>query len=513
MKNFFHFAVGFGLSLLSFSTEARLLKIIHTNDLHSYFTGYLDGRGGYARVKTKIDELKKEAGMQGISVLHLDGGDFGEGTSFFFSEEGVASVRTIGMLGTDVSVIGNHDHMMGGKTLGHQIRTAHIKTKFISSNIVQTPEMELADVVKPYVDFTKGGIKIRVIGLSTPEAHFQYPLKPGFILPANPVGVLQSNLARKEGKELVIALTHLGKSADEKLAKGSKEIDVIVGGHSHTRLDKVVYVKNKKGRQVPIVQAASHGLVVGELLIDLQDDGKIKVVKYKLHDIKDPIVQDPGMKMFVERAYGDRNEYFGGRWNDIIGYSSIPLTGYVDGNAVQKSSCWGRHMAKLTRKSSDTHIGIHLASFEGVYKEPGPVTFGDMIDNFPHIRNYGDNGWQISKINMKGLIFKNLIRAFINIKDVAGINFDGVTYNSIILPKFIPFIGGKIWAFNIKVNGAKVNYEASYSMSFPTEVGHALRTSLPAVTQAIFPSLEDTGIYYWDVMEDYIKKNSPLKCL
>lgn len=152
------------LCLSPLVSEARLLNIIHTNDLHSYFKGYKDGRGGYPRLKSKIEELKASSLAQGIEVLQLDAGDFGEGTSFFISEEGSASVKALELIGTDVSVIGNHDHMLGGKILGDQIRKANVKTKFVSANLVQTPDMNLQGIVTPFVDIKRAGIKIRVIG-------------------------------------------------------------------------------------------------------------------------------------------------------------------------------------------------------------------------------------------------------------------------------------------------------------------------------------------------------------
>jgi hypothetical protein len=96
-------------------------------------------------------------------VLQLDAGDFGEGTSFFLSQEGSSSVKALEVLGAEISVIGNHDHMLGGNILGKQIRKANVKTKFLSANLVQTSEMELGNLIKPFVDVDRGRIKIREI--------------------------------------------------------------------------------------------------------------------------------------------------------------------------------------------------------------------------------------------------------------------------------------------------------------------------------------------------------------
>ena len=119
---------------LSSLAHGRLIQIIHTNDLHSYFTGNAKGAGGYARVMTKIKQLRAEAAIKGIEVLQVDAGDWGEGTSFFLSENGADSIKALEMLGVEVATIGNHDYLLGGNTLGRQIRAAGVKTKFVLAN-------------------------------------------------------------------------------------------------------------------------------------------------------------------------------------------------------------------------------------------------------------------------------------------------------------------------------------------------------------------------------------------
>lgn len=502
------------LCLLSANfAHARLLHIIHTNDLHSYFKGYRDGRGGYARLKTKIDELRLESRQQGIEVLQLDGGDFGEGTSFFMADKGAASLKALGMLGTDFAVIGNHDHMLGGNTLSKQIRKANVRTKFLSANFIRTPEMELNGLVHPFVDTSRNNISIRIIGLSTAEPHFQYSLLPGYIAPPVPVGNAQADLAREAGKELIIALTHIGLASDKKLAQNSSNIDLIVGGHSHTRLEEVVYVKNLKNRPVPIVQAGSHGLVVGSLMVEVSERGELKIKSYKLYPIEaSQLAEDESMANFVMAAAEDRNQYFGGRWGEIIGETLIPLSGYKNGINSLKESCWGAHMAKMTKEAVAADIGIHLAHFDGASLPPGPISFGDMIDNYPHFSHYGDEGWQISTIKVRGWMLKLILRAIVNARQQMGVNFHGITYRSILI-EGLPYLNSFRWAFNLRVNGYKIYNQQEYTIAFPSEVGHALKLTLPVATQELFPSLENSGKSYWPVMEEYIRTHSPIQCL
>lgn len=478
---------------LSFSANAKLLHIIHTNDLHSYFKGYLDGRGGYARVVTKIRELKAQSRARGIPVLQLDAGDWGEGTSFFISDNGQATIKSLEMMGVEIAAIGNHDQMLGTNILSDQIRRANVKTKFVSANMVPTPEL-----VSPYVDLEKNGIKIRVIGLTTSEIHYQYQVKPGKVLPPIEVGKAQGIRARNDGRELIIALTHIGVEMDENLAMVAPELDLIVGGHSHTKLEKPVYSINRSGVKVPVVQAWAHGLVVGSLLIDVRGPGNgVRVIDYRLHKVDEDVSEDAQMKTLVEVAAQNRNQYFGNRFDEVIGETKVPMSGYEDGHAVLKASCWGEHMARMGREVTGADVGIHLATFAGVHKPPGPVTYGDIIDNFPHIRKLGDPGWELATVLIRGVYLKPIMKAVYALRNSLGVNFSGIYYKS--EDEF--FIGGK-----------SINDKAFYSLGFPAEVGHALKKTLPNVTARVFPSLENTGKFYWPSMEAYIRTHSPISC-
>ena len=117
--------------LISQAALAKKFMIIHTNDLHSYFDGLSEQIGSYARVKTIIDQLKAEANDKNLKYLVMDGGDFGEGNSFFLSNDGVDSLKLLEMIGVEYAVIGNHDHMQGGKMLSTQITKANSKIKFL----------------------------------------------------------------------------------------------------------------------------------------------------------------------------------------------------------------------------------------------------------------------------------------------------------------------------------------------------------------------------------------------
>ncbi|MGK0367225.1 MAG: 5'-nucleotidase/UDP-sugar diphosphatase, partial [Thermoproteota archaeon] len=399
------------LALVSSNLWAKKIQIIHINDLHSYFAEHQDGRGGYSKVKTVIDKLKSDAKENGIESIILDAGDWGEGNSYFLSNEGANSYRALGLLGVDVTIMGNHDHMMGGAILANQINKANVKTKILSANLIQTPQMNLKDIMKPTAVLEVDGLKIHIIGLSTAEPHHQGALFPGLIVPPETVMPLHAKRAKNAGADLIVALTHIGKGYDKRLAKLSKNIDVIVGGHSHDRIEEVIYQKSKSGIQVPIVQTGSFGVAVGSLIIDVKGPGKSSVVSYKLHDVTPTIEKEPIVQNFVQNAFDERNELFDGRWDEIIGTSEITIAGYQNGKSPKKASCWGEHMAEITRVGGKTDIGLYMANFTGTEFPAGNITLGMMVDNFPHFRNYGDMGWEISRFRLKGKKLKLLLRA------------------------------------------------------------------------------------------------------
>lgn len=480
--------ISFFLFLISLSpfAGARMIQIIHTNDLHSYFEGYNgSGAGGYARVLTKINELRAEAAAKGIEVLQLDAGDWGEGTMFYLADDGADSLKALEMLGVEVATIGNHDNLLGTDNLARQLRKANIKTKFTLANL--DTKTEMGDVVTPYVDVDRAGIKIRVIGLTTDENYFQYAVSPGNVLAPVPVGEAEAKRAKSAGRELVIALTHLGQSKDDVLANNSTEIDVIIGGHTHTKLETVDWEKNLNGKQVPIVQAWAHGLAVGSLLLDVDETGNTKVVDYKLHKVDDSVTPDAGMLQFIAQSVPKKNDHLDHPWDEVIGETKTPISGYIGGKPVIRSSCWGHHMAKAARLATGAALGIHISQFEGMSKPAGPVTYGDIANSYPHIRKYGDQGWQIATVTMAATKLRVLLW-WIS-RHGYGVSISGLGY------KDMP----------------DENDKGVYRIAIPAEVALAIKTSMPGYG-GYLQGLRYTDKYYWPVMTEYIRKNTPLSC-
>jgi 2',3'-cyclic-nucleotide 2'-phosphodiesterase (5'-nucleotidase family) len=478
--------------VLCLSAEAKLLHIIHTNDLHSYFEGERNGKGGYAQLKAKIDELKKHSQERNIPTLILDGGDFSDGTSFYLVNQGADSLKALDYFGTEVAVVGNHDFLMGGKNLAHQIMKANVSTKVISANLAPTADMGLSKLVKPYADLEKDGLSIRVIGLTTAEPVFQYSMSPGHVKEPIMIGNTQAGFARHAGKDLVIALTHIGSYYDKLLVQNSTDINLVVGGHDHQKLKEALMVRNRNNDLVPIVQAGSHGAYLGSLIIDVKADRRVEVIEQKLIEINQSMPEDQQMANFVSKSAMDRDLMFQGRFDQPVGYSEIKLSG----------SCWGRNMAKLSAQATSADVGVHIPVFAGMSADPGVITLGNLVDNFPHISKHGDPGWRMGTVRVSGKALKIIIQSMASLKDYADVSFYGVTYRTF----------GPIF-YNYKVKGSYVRNNRYYNLAMPAEIGNAVRLTLPQRVQAVLPPFKSTDKFYWPAMEAYVRVNSPITCL
>lgn len=275
-----------GLSMSSFtSPDVKHITILHTNDVHSHIDPFPadDPRnanmGGVSRRAALIDSIRKE----NPNVLLLDAGDIFQGTPYFNYYGGELEFKLMSMMKYDASTIGNHDFDNGVDGLYAQM--PHAKFEFISSNY-DFKNTVMDGLVKPYKIFNKDGIKIGVFGLGIQLEGLVDKLMYKETVYNDPVETAHEmvRILKKEQKcDLVICLSHLGykyrddatRICDLKLAEQTQDIDLIIGGHTHTFLDKPTIVKNKAGEDVLVNQVGCYGINVGRIDFYL-DNNKTK---------------------------------------------------------------------------------------------------------------------------------------------------------------------------------------------------------------------------------------------
>ena len=274
-------AVGGGLLLVpGFNSAASLLKrvpritILHTNDWHSRIEPFPDdggrnaNQGGAVRRMRLISEIRRAE----PNVLLLDSGDMFQGTPYFNFFAGELEMKLMSQMGYDAGTIGNHDFDAGMENLATQMQHANFPLLTANYDFKGTP---LAGMTQPYKVFRKNGIKVGVFGLGiqldglVPDELYG---KTRYLDPLAVGNETARVLRHKEKCDLVICLSHLGyKYRSEKevddidLASSSHDIDLILGGHTHTFLNEPTLVNNQKGDPVIVNQVGFGGLRLGRL--------------------------------------------------------------------------------------------------------------------------------------------------------------------------------------------------------------------------------------------------------
>jgi len=274
-----------GISLSSFtSVKERKITILHTNDVHSHIDPFPENHpknpamGGVARRANLIEQIRKEE----TNVLLLDAGDIFQGTPYFNYYGGELEFKLMSMMKYDLATMGNHDFDNGID--GFYAQLPHANFEFVSANY-DFKNTVLNGIVKPYKTFIKDGIKIGVFGLGVQlEGLVDKKLYKETVY-NNPIEVatdISKTLKNEEKCDLIICLSHLGfdyknepeKPSDMKLATSTQDIDLIIGGHTHTFLDKPIIKTNKVGKQVVVNQVGAYGINLGRIDFYLSDDSK-----------------------------------------------------------------------------------------------------------------------------------------------------------------------------------------------------------------------------------------------
>lgn len=256
--------------LFALSAGAQNLTVIHINDTHSHIdpqrSGEYIGRGGVIEQAAYIDSVRCADGKRNVLLLHA--GDYGQGTSYFTEMGGNIEIDVMNAFRFDASCLGNHEFDNGIDELARRLK--NLKNDVVCANYDFSGTV-LEDLVQPYTIVRKAGKKIGIIGLLT-DVSSVVDSEIAKVLqyqdPAKVVNKYAEYLREEKGCDMVICLSHLGYTEDKELAASTVNVDLIVGGHSHTLLHKKQIVKNPEGDDVVVVQNWKWGLNLGHLSVD-----------------------------------------------------------------------------------------------------------------------------------------------------------------------------------------------------------------------------------------------------
>lgn len=258
--------------------RVKKLLILHTNDTHSCVmplkTTLADtlqaGRGGFLRRLAMLGQERRK----NPDLLLFDSGDFSQGSSYYSMFKGDVEVGLMNMMRYDAATIGNHEFDFGMENMARLFRMADFPIVCANYDFTGTC---VEGLVKPYVVIRRNGVKIGVFGLS--------PKMKGLVSDKNCVGVkyldpvkaaqkMADLLKNKEKCDLVVCISHLGWNIggddDVLMMKNTRNIDIVLGGHSHSYFKQEKWVKNLDGVSVPNDQNGKSGIFVGRLEVEMK---------------------------------------------------------------------------------------------------------------------------------------------------------------------------------------------------------------------------------------------------
>lgn len=380
------------LALVAFANAESTITILHTNDCHARVEPTtIRGKtyGGYARQATYL----KQCLAHDKNPILLSAGDVFQGTLYFNVYEGLADLAFMNYIGYTAMAAGNHEFDKGPAVFAQFIRAA--KFPVLCANVDFSADLDLNGLIKPSTVVEVGGHKVGIVGAVTDDL-------PSISSPGDKIKMkdlvasVQAEVDRltKDGVKKIVLLTHCGYEVDVKtLAKEVKNIDVIVGGHSHSLLGKYdnpafsridgpypTVVKAADGSTVLVVQAWDWGKVVGRLEVTFDDEGRVKSWSDEPPKPMDETVPDDPVAAAMVAAFQKpilavANEVVGETVNGIARLSNLGGESPM-GNVIADAQL------EFTRKA-----GAELALMNGggirASLEAGPITYGAAIATQP----------------------------------------------------------------------------------------------------------------------------------
>jgi 5'-nucleotidase len=267
------------LPLTADAKKQKQLVILHTNDTHSAIfpinpqlpDTMKAGRGGFLR---RIAMLKEER-QKYPDLLYFDSGDFWQGSAYFTMFKGEVEIGLMNQMGIDASTIGNHEFDFGLENMAQMFRKANFPILCANYDFTGTV---MEGITKPWIIIKRNGVKIGVFAVC--------PKLKGLVSDKNCVGVkyldpakvaLETATMLKQEKkcDMVICISHLGWNSnrgedDQYMISGSRNIDLVLGGHTHTYMPSLEHWNNMDGKPVPVDQNGKSAVFVGKIVVDLK---------------------------------------------------------------------------------------------------------------------------------------------------------------------------------------------------------------------------------------------------
>jgi 5'-nucleotidase len=527
---------------------AVVLQILHTNDLHAALKTAGTPRtgapefGGWAQVKAKFDELELDARSKGMETLKFDSGDYLEGSSYYFPDNGVHVLRAFQNFGFDAVTVGNHDWLMGARDLDALYGESPFPVPVVSSNIrVKKRLKNLHSQIRPSATLVKAGVRIGVMGLSTDEALYSWIPRvksrkndmkildyrdgsyedPDTGEPHSEMGLANSVIDELDrNHDVVIALTHIGYSDDKELAASSRGLDLVIGGHSHTVLESMAVVPNREGRDVPVVQTGFNGHFIGKILLEVNPGEKARVLSYELVPIDQSGRKDPVQEAKLLEAEKALLRVYGPKLREPIGRSDVRL---VSGD--RGPTAFSQFAVDAMKDITGAEIALDVGSFHGNTPQPsGEVSRLTLMELYPRKFEQEQNeGLYVYTGKLPGIAIK--IGLEYTMRYGIFLSFSGLTYDLAALneqefsdlkkrytgrdaKRFLT----RYYPKNIRINGKPLRKWHWYTTATTESLVRGAYGITP-LAKLLFRKGKATPHTIWDTMERYLRKIGTIRAL
>lgn len=372
------------------------LTILHTNDTHAN----LDTTSSPDNIARRVTAIK-EARAASVNPLLVDAGDVFSGTLYFNKYSGLADLEFMNLVGYDAMTFGNHEFDKGSEVLRDYIEQAQFP--FVSSNVDFSADPVLSSKFKdevtrdaqagsvyPAIIMDMDGEQVGLIGLTTEDT--ASISSPGLVTFEDAVAKTRDTVAmlQREGINKIIVLSHLGYDADANLAREVEGIDIIVGGHSHTKLDEPVVDRSDSEPKL-IVQAGEKGQYLGRLEVVFDEEGVLKEWDGRLISVDEKdghdqyvIAPDPEALHLLNTKYKPGVEELKGTQ---VGRTQVLLNG-ERADVRTKETNLGNLIADGmldAARAAGTGAVMALQNSGGIRAsiEAGPITMGDVLTVLP----------------------------------------------------------------------------------------------------------------------------------
>lgn len=389
----------FGAAALCLTTAVAQadykLNIVHINDLHSRVEPInkydstcnpddnAEGKcfGGYARVKTAIDQLRTELANENLIVL--DAGDQYQGSLMYTTYKGDVEIEFAEKVGFDVMAVGNHEFDDGDE--GLLKLTEGVSFPVISGNIDVSGSNILAGKVANHAVLDVGGKKIGVISaLAADTVETSSPSDA--VIFADEIESLKADVAalEAEGVDIIIALNHVGLAKDIEIAEAVEGIDVVVGGHSHTLMSNskegaLAYPQMVGG--TPVVQAYAYSKYVGHLVVEFDDAGNVTSATGDTKLLDASVTEDEAIAARVAELAGPIDEMK----NEVVASAAEAIEG--DRSFCRAVECqMGNLVADaMLDRVKDQGVSIAIQNGGGLRAsiDAGEITMGEVLTVLP----------------------------------------------------------------------------------------------------------------------------------